>query len=59
VTSQGKSRDIMTHFVPSVIERRMNVAPFYLEGFWHDVGSQEAYERLDAAEVKKHLAFLG
>jgi mannose-1-phosphate guanylyltransferase len=58
VTSGGKNRDIMSHFVPRVIERRMKVTPFFLDGFWHDLGSQEAYEKLDAGEVEKHLGFL-
>ncbi len=58
VTSQGRSKDIMAHFVPKVIERRMNVAPFFVDGFWHDLGSQDAYDRLDAREVDKNLGFL-
>jgi len=58
VTSEGRSKDIMANFVPRVIERGMNVAPFFLEGFWHDLGSQEAYDRLDAGQVEKSLGFL-
>ena len=58
VTSQGLIKDIMSHLVPRVIERGMNVAPFFLEGFWHDLGSQEAYDRLDQKEVEKNLGFL-
>jgi mannose-1-phosphate guanylyltransferase len=58
VTSEGESKDIMTHFVPRVIERRMNVTPFFMEGFWHDLGSQEAFDRLDLKEVEKSLGFL-
>jgi len=55
----GKERaDIMTHFVPSVIERGMLVSPFYLEGFWYDVGTTEAYEKLDGELVEKNLKFL-
>jgi mannose-1-phosphate guanylyltransferase len=50
--------DIMTHFVPKVLERGMLVSPFYIEGFWYDVGTTEAYEKLDGELVEKNLKFL-
>ena len=58
VTSQGQSKDIMAHFVPRVIERRMKVAPFYLDSFWYDIGSTEAFERLDDVTLDKNVGFL-
>jgi mannose-1-phosphate guanylyltransferase len=58
VTSQGHSRDIMTHLVPSVIERGKRVVPFFLDSFWYDIGSTEAFERLDDATLEKHMGFL-
>jgi len=58
VTAESRSRDIMSHFVPKVIQRRMEVMPFFMDGFWHDLGSQEAYDRLDPREVEKNLGFL-
>jgi mannose-1-phosphate guanylyltransferase len=50
--------DIMTHFVPRVIESRMLVSPFYIDGFWYDVGTTEAYEKLDNELVERNLKFL-
>ncbi|MDA4113593.1 MAG: nucleotidyltransferase family protein [Thaumarchaeota archaeon] len=50
--------DIMTHFVPRVIENGMLVSPFYIDGFWYDVGTTEAYEKLDSELVERNLKFL-
>ncbi len=58
-TTAAAGRDIMTNFVPRAIEKGMEVAPFYLDGFWYDVGTTEAYERMDAKFVDDKLAFLG
>jgi mannose-1-phosphate guanylyltransferase len=58
VTS-GESRvDIMTHFVPAVIGRGFRVSPFYIDGFWYDVGTTEAYEKLYPELVDSKLGFL-
>jgi len=51
--------DMMSHFVPAVLNAKLNVRPFYLKGFWYDVGTTEAYEKLDEETVERHLRFLG
>jgi len=56
--SASDEPDLMTHFVPRVIERGMLVSPFYLDGFWYDVGTTESYEKLDSELVEKNLSFL-
>lgn len=58
VTSRGERRDIMGHLVPKVIERRKRVAPFYFDSFWYDVGSTEAFERLDDVTLGMNMGFL-
>ena len=57
-TEEGKDRDIMTHFVPNVINKGMNVVPFYLNGFWYDVGTTEAYEKMGSKQIEDNLRFL-
>ena len=51
--------DMMSHFVPKVLEAKMDVRPFYLKGFWYDVGTTEAFEKLDHETVERNLKFLG
>ena len=57
-TVNGGGTDMMSHFVPAVIDAKMNVRPFYLRGFWYDVGTTEAYEKLADETVERHLKFL-
>jgi len=56
--TEGGGRDIMTDFVPSVIARGMKVSPFYMGGFWQDIGTIEAYDKLDDRLIEENLKFL-
>jgi mannose-1-phosphate guanylyltransferase len=51
--------DLMTHFIPETVDANERVAAYYVDGFWYDVGTTEAYERLDGRWIDTHLRFLG
>lgn len=57
-TVNGGGRDMMSDFVPKVLAAKMDVRPFYLKGFWYDVGTTEAYEKLNDETVERNLKFL-
>lgn len=59
VGSKNAKRDLMTHFVPRVLEAGKQVAAYYFSGFWYDVGTTEAYENLENRLIESHLKFLG
>ena len=52
-------KDMMSHFVPSALKAKLNIRPFYFKGFWYDVGTTEAYEKLSDEPLERHLRFLG
>jgi mannose-1-phosphate guanylyltransferase len=58
-TAGGGSKDLMTHFVPRLISKGLRVAPYFMEGFWYDVGTTEAYMRLDIKKLERDFKFLG
>jgi mannose-1-phosphate guanylyltransferase len=58
-TSKGGRKDLMAHFVPEVLGSGERVAGYYFKGFWYDVGTTEAYEKLENGLIETHLKFLG
>ena len=59
VRSKTAKRDLMSHFVPRVLQAGKRVAAYYFSGFWYDVGTTEAYEKLESQLIDKQLKFLG
>jgi mannose-1-phosphate guanylyltransferase len=57
-TSGDENRDIMTHFIPRLISKGFKVVPYFMKEFWYDVGTTEAYERLDVKHFEEASKFL-
>ncbi|MEM1716120.1 MAG: nucleotidyltransferase family protein [Candidatus Bathyarchaeia archaeon] len=55
---EKRSLDFMGDVVPHLIENGKNVYGYLAGSFWYDVGSIEAYEKLDPDLVEKIFAFL-
>ncbi|MEM2273693.1 MAG: nucleotidyltransferase family protein [Candidatus Bathyarchaeia archaeon] len=53
-----RALDFMGDVVPHLIETGRNVYGYLTGSFWYDVGSIEAYEKLDSDLVEKIFAFL-
>lgn len=58
LTRHKETVDIMGDFIPHLIKLSKPVYGFECEDFWYDVGSIEAYEKLDPDKVKSTLSFL-
>jgi mannose-1-phosphate guanylyltransferase len=50
--------DLMRDLVPHLVQRGKPVYGYLSDAFWYDVGSTEAYEKLDHQFIEKSLAFL-
>jgi len=50
--------DLMGDVVPDLVRKGKPVYGYLSDAFWYDVGSTEAYEKLDHQFVEKSLAFL-
>ncbi len=57
MSRRRKRSDLMTNFVPAMIRRGGSVGAYYIEGFWHDIGTLASYEKLNG-ELLKKLDFL-
>jgi len=50
--------DLMRDVVPHLVQSGKPVYGYLSDAFWYDVGSTEAYEKLDHQFIEKSLAFL-
>jgi NDP-sugar pyrophosphorylase family protein len=56
---RGKRRlDLMKDVIPCLIEQKKPVYGYLSKAFWYDVGSTEAYEKLDHRFVQKSFSHL-
>jgi len=50
--------DLMKDLIPNLVENGKPVYGYLSKTFWYDVGSTEAYEKLDHRSVDKSFAYL-
>lgn len=50
--------DLMNHFIPHLIEIGKPVYGYLSDAFWYDVGSTEAYEKLDPRLIEDLMLYL-
>lgn len=50
--------DLMKDVIPNLVQKGKPVYGYLSDAFWYDVGSTEAYEKLDHRFVEKSLSFL-
>jgi len=55
---KDRELDLMRHVVPHLIRKGNPVYGHLAKSFWYDVGSTEAYEKLDPKIVDKAMSFL-
>jgi mannose-1-phosphate guanylyltransferase len=57
-TMKAKTIDLMGEIVPNLIRMGQPVYGFVFKDFWYDVGSIEAYEKLDNQRLESSMSFL-
>lgn len=55
---EKRNIDIMGDFIRLLLERKQKVGAYLTNSFWFDLGSTEAYEKLDPSDVDHRFAFL-
>jgi len=58
LAEEKKETDLMRDVIPYLIENNMPVYGYLSKAFWYDVGSTEAYEKLNPKTVDRVMAFL-
>ncbi len=53
-----KNTDLMTHFMPALLQQGGRVAAFYTEKEWYDVGTVSSFEKLNQELVRHPLSYL-
>lgn len=58
LVAEKPALDLMGDIIPFLIKEGKPVYGYVSNAFWYDVGSTEAYEKLDKNEVKNTMSFL-
>lgn len=57
--AEGKKEvDIMGDFIKALLDKGLRVGGYLTDAFWFDLGTTEAYEKLDPEEVDRRFSFL-
>jgi mannose-1-phosphate guanylyltransferase len=58
LVEEKRTLDLMGDIIPYLIQKGKPVYGFVSDAFWYDIGSTEAYEKLDKKKVKDAMSFL-
>ncbi|ABL77523.1 nucleotidyltransferase family protein [Thermofilum pendens] len=58
LVEEKREVDIMGDFIRVLLERGLKVGGYLTNSFWFDLGTTEAYEKLDPVEVDRRFSFL-